>query len=57
MSNKEELIALLRVCNAPPAAIDVAEAAYELGYRAAMNWKTDNYLEHLPTADDKETNE
>lgn len=57
MNNKEELIALLRVCNAPPAAIDVAEAAYELGYRAAMNWKTDNYLEHLPTANDKQTNE
>ena len=37
MSNKEELIALLRVCNAPPAAIDVAEAAYELGYKAGQN--------------------
>lgn len=57
MNTKDELIALLRVCNAPPAAIDVAEAAYELGYKAAMNWKTANYLEHLPTADDKETND
>jgi len=33
MNTKEELLALLRVCNAPPAAIDVAEAAYELGFR------------------------
>jgi hypothetical protein len=36
MSTKEELIALLRLCNAPPAAIDVAEAAYELGYKTGM---------------------
>ena len=36
MNNKEELIALLRVCNAPPAAIDVAEAAYELGFKAGQ---------------------
>jgi LEA14-like dessication related protein len=34
--NKEELIALLRVCNADPSAIDVAELAYELGYKAGQ---------------------
>ena len=54
--NKEELLALLRVCNADSSAIDAVEMAYELGYKAAMGWKEQNYLEHLPTADDKETN-
>lgn len=55
--NKEELLALLRLCNADSSAIDAVELAYELGYKAAMNWKTENYLEHLPTANDKETND
>jgi hypothetical protein len=33
---KDELIALLRLCNADPSAIDVAELAYELGYKAGQ---------------------
>ena len=35
--NKEELLALLRLCNADPSAIDVAELAYELGYKAGQS--------------------
>ena len=36
MNNKEDLLALLRLCNADPSAIDVAELAYELGYKAGQ---------------------
>lgn len=31
---KDELLALLRVCNADSSAIDAVEMAYELGYKA-----------------------
>tara|TARA_R110000868_G_scaffold18268_3_gene80762 strand:- start:712 stop:846 length:135 start_codon:yes stop_codon:yes gene_type:complete len=36
---KEDLLALLRLCNADPAAIDAVEMAYELGYKAALEDK------------------
>lgn len=36
MTTKEELLELLRLCNADPKAIDVIELAYELGFKAAQ---------------------
>ena len=33
---KEELLALLRLCNADPSAIDAVEMAYELGFKAGQ---------------------
>jgi hypothetical protein len=40
MTTKEELMELLRLCNADPSAIDVAELAYELGYKAGLSQQT-----------------
>jgi len=34
--NKEELLALLRVCNADSSAIEAVEMAYEMGYKAGL---------------------
>lgn len=34
--DKEELISLLRICNAEPSAIEAVELAYELGYKAGL---------------------
>jgi hypothetical protein len=34
--SKEELLALLRLCNADPSAIDAVEMAYELGFKAGL---------------------
>lgn len=36
MTSKEELLALLRLCNADPSAIDAVELAYELGFKAGQ---------------------
>ena len=33
---KDELIALLRMCNADPSSIEAVELAYELGYKAGL---------------------
>lgn len=33
---KDELLALLRLCNADPSAIDAVEMAYELGFKAGQ---------------------
>jgi len=33
---KDELLALLRLCNADSSAIDAVEMAYELGYKAGQ---------------------
>lgn len=34
---KEELLALLRLCNADASAIDAVEMAYEMGFKAGQN--------------------
>jgi hypothetical protein len=39
---KEELLALLRLCNADPSAIDAVEMAYELGFKAGQAEKSDS---------------
>jgi hypothetical protein len=36
MNDKDELVSLLRVCNADASAIDAVELAYELGYKAGL---------------------
>jgi hypothetical protein len=46
---KEDLLALLRLCNADSTAIDAVELAYEMGYKAGQN--------ATPTTEDKETND
>ena len=38
--NKDELLALLRLCNADPSAIDAVELAYELGFKAGQAEKS-----------------
>jgi hypothetical protein len=38
---KDELLALLRLCNADPSAIDAVEMAYELGFKAGQAEKSD----------------
>ena len=37
---KDELLALLRLCNADPSAIDAVELAYELGFKAGQAEKS-----------------
>ena len=37
---KDELLALLRLCNADPSAIDAVELAYELGFKAGQAKKS-----------------
>ena len=34
--SKDELLAILRLCNADPSAIDAVELAYELGFKAGQ---------------------
>ena len=46
---KDDLLALLRLCNADQSAIDAVELAYELGYKAGQNI--------TPTTEDTETND
>lgn len=38
--NKDELLALLRVCNADSSAIEAVEMAYELGFKAGVEFWT-----------------
>ena len=44
MNTKEELLALLRVCNADPCDIDAVEMAYEMGYKAGKREAAYNAL-------------
>ena len=37
---KDELLVLLRLCNADPSAIDAVELAYELGFKAGQAEKS-----------------
>ena len=39
---KDELLALLRLCNADPSAIDAVELAYELGFKAGQEQQSDS---------------
>ena len=49
---KDELLSILRLCNADPSAIDAVELAYELGYKAGLG-----DAQPTTTTDDKETND
>jgi hypothetical protein len=39
---KDELLAILRLCNADSSAIDAVELAYELGFKAGQAEKSDD---------------
>ena len=44
---KDELLALLRLCNADPSAIDAVELAYELGFKAGQAEKSETYPDNF----------
>lgn len=44
---KDELLALLRLCNADPSAIDAVELAYELGFKAGRAEKSETYPDNF----------
>ncbi len=39
---KDELLAILRLCNADLSSIDAVELAYELGFKAGQEQKSDD---------------